>query len=204
MSKHIHSQIIIRKPQEKFPRFLTSHEENQLSSVSLELWQPLPWQLIPKTYTVKSSISPAKDMKISGAFGNPRKHLPDDNRITTLSFTLLLRLCFSISCSHTCSNNKHKECLRHVHCVLGKACSSFRCMTHFLLLIQMCWIADSPIVENARADLLRTDSAFHKHLFINIHIISENYIDNIPIVILLCGILWRYLGVFHPNNIYFN
>lgn len=118
--------------------------------------KPLPWQLIPKTYTVKCSILPAKDIKISGAFGNQRKHLPDYNEITT-TLSLFHSFALNIMLPHTCRNNKHKECLRHVHCVLGKACSSFRCMTHFLLLIQMCWIADSLIVCY-KADLLRSDS----------------------------------------------
>ncbi len=108
----------------------------------------LPWQLIPKTYTVKSSILPAKDMKISGAFGNQHKHLPDDNRITTLSLfhSFALSLSLNLMLPHTHRNNKLNDYLRHVHCVLGKACSSFRCMTHnFFLLIQICWIADSLI-----------------------------------------------------------
>lgn len=130
--------------------------------------KPLPWQLIPKTYTVKSSILPAKDMKISGAFGNQCKHLPDDNRITTLS--LFSSLCLSIPCFHTRAGTINIKNVwgMSIVCWVKPAVHSDAWLIVFLLLIQMCWIADSLIAENAIrltcSDLIQSSSQILCHI----------------------------------------
>lgn len=169
--------------------------------------KPLPWQLIPKTYTVKSSILPAKDMKISGAFGNQCKHLPDDNRITTLS--LFSSLCLSIPCSHTRAvtiNIKNVGGMSIVCWVKPAVHSDAWLIFFYYLLIQMCWIADSLIAENAIrltcSDLIQSSSQILRHII-------NQYINNFRKLIIfkllisktICATSLKNFGVwFHHAN----